>query len=126
MVLLDADNTSAEVWVKKACKRSLLGRALGRIQCALLINNPVGINAGRVSTKDNWVADRISHFESETQLLHGFDKLLQDFPPLKCCQRFHPSAELISLIMDALSNKNLVDPLEVSRRLLATPGRITT
>ena len=34
--LLWADNVSAEIWAMKGCKRSLLGRALGRILCALM------------------------------------------------------------------------------------------
>ena len=59
-VLLFADNTAAESWAIKGCKSSAVGRHLGLLQCALIINNPVGISMGRVSTKANIIGDRIS------------------------------------------------------------------
>ena len=59
-ILNRADNKAAETWGIKGCKKSLLGRRLGRLQCALMINNPVGLITGRISTKDNIIADRIS------------------------------------------------------------------
>ena len=126
MVLLRADNTTAEVWAQKGSKRSFLGRALGLLQCALMINNPVGINVSHVSTTDNVVADRISRIIKESNLETEMNTLMQDFPQLICCRRFQPSAEAISLIMEILSSKKYVDPLEVSRRLLKNPGEFTT
>ena len=79
-VLLYADNTTAEAWAKmKSCKTSMAGRALGRLQCALMINNHVGINIGHVTTKDNVIADRISRIKKETNTLPDFEKLLTTY-----------------------------------------------
>ena len=124
VVLLYADNTTAESWMQKACTKSFLGRALGRLQCALLINNPVGINIDHVTTKDNEIADRISRIKAETNTLVDMHKIFQDYPELRCLPRFQPSQELISLIMDTLLTNKYVDPLTVSRRVLADPGRL--
>lgn len=125
-VLLYADNTTAESWLRKSCKNSFIGRALGRLQCALMINNPVGINVDHVTTKDNVVADRISRIKQDTDAIPDFQSLLQDFPQLNSCTRFHPSAELISFVMDALLRKNSVDPLQASKQILAELGKTTT
>jgi hypothetical protein len=125
-VMLFADNTTAESWVTKACKHTMEGRALGRLQCALMINNPVGINVGHVTSKDNEIADRISRFKNSNDATSGFPTLAQDFPQLKHCCRFHPSAELISFILDALLLKKCRDPLLIAQQLLACPGNVTT
>jgi hypothetical protein len=123
-VLIKADNVSSEVWTVKGCKHSNIGRRLGRLQCAMMINNPVMLDTGRVDTKTNVIADRISRWECEADTSSGFLNLLQDFPQLRDCQRFHPSQELISLIWDALLNDKLVNPLEVNHILQSFPGRI--
>ena len=124
-VLLYADNTTAEAWAIKACKHSLIGRALGRIQCALMINNPVGISVAYVTTKKNVIADRTSRVTREANISPSFDTLMQDFPQLKSCRRFHPSAELVSLVMDALLEEFLLDPLAASMQILADLGKTT-
>ena len=126
VVLLRADNRSSESWLIKASKSSQAGRALGYIQCALLINNPVGINVTHVTSAQNEIADRISRIPSEASLLADMQSIYQDHPSLTYCQRFHPSAELKSLILDTLLTRNFIDPLKLSRRALASPGRITT
>ena len=126
VVLLMADNRTAESWLIKASKSSQAGHALGYIQAALMINNPVGINVDHVTSKDNKIADRISCILSEILLLTKMQKYYKDHPSLTYCQHFHPSAELISLILDTLSTKNFVDPLRLIRRILASPGKITT
>ena len=61
-----ADNTTAESWIIRACTSSAIGRALGRVQCAPMINNPLGINCGHVCSEDNEVAERISCILNET------------------------------------------------------------
>ena len=126
VVLLRADNRTAESWLIKASKSSQAGRALGYVQAALLINNPVGINVQHVTSEDNEIADRISRIASESTLLTEMQLIYQDHPSLTYCQRFHPSAELKSLILDTLLTRNFIDPLPLSRRALASPGRITT
>ena len=112
--------------MKKASSSSKGSRALGYVQAALMINNPVGICVDRVSTTDNVVADRISRVQSEAHLATEIPALCQDFPQLRSCQRFCPSAELTSLILETLSTKKCVDPLQVSRRVLVSPGKTTT
>jgi len=126
IVLLYANNTTAEAWMIKASKKSLAGQALGRIQAALMINNPVGINAAHISTTDNEIADKISRVLTEANLLADMKPLFQDFPLLQSCRRFQPSAELISLISETLLLQKYVDPLQLSRHILSAPGRITT
>eukprot|EP00978_Attheya_sp_CCMP212_P046585 scaffold400374_cov39-Attheya_sp.AAC.1 len=45
-VLLNwADNTATISWTKKMCKSSEGGKALSRILCSQMINNPMGLNA---------------------------------------------------------------------------------
>ena len=125
VALLLADNRSAEAWLKRASTASEAGRALGYIQAALMINNPVGTNVGHVTSEDNKISDRISRIRSESILLTEMQKLRQDYPMLRSCKRFRPSAELVSLILDALSTKKFVNPLLASRRVLSSPGEIT-
>ena len=84
-VLIEADNTTSESWVIKACKVSLIGRALGRLQCALMITNPVGINAGHVSTNDNFIADGISRITTASNADSYFTSLQQVYPQLRSC-----------------------------------------
>ena len=124
-VLLYADNTTAESWLLKGCKSSMIGRSLGRLQCSLMINSPVGLYIDHVTTKDNKIADRISRIKSETDVSSYYKSLVQDFPQLASCRRFHPSAELTSSIIALLLRKKSQDPLEVRGRILADLGRST-
>ena len=126
VVLLYADNRTSESWLIKASKSSHAGRALGYIQAAFMINNPVGINVDHVTSKDNEIADKISRIKSELVLLTEINKIYKDHPSLRSCQRFHPCAELKLLVWETLLAKKFIDPLEVSRSVLATPGKITT
>ena len=126
LVRLFGDNTTAESWMSKACTSSLIGRALGRVLCALMIDNPVGTDVDHVTSEENEVSDRISRIKSDTDSLLGIDSLMQDFPALTGCRRFQPSSKLISLLMDAISQRKLIDPLEVNSSILETPGQIIT
>ena len=123
-VLLEADNRASESWTEKGCKSSLIGRSLARLQCAMTINNNVAVHTGHVTTKQNVIADRISRMISETNSMREFPSIVQDYPELRGCKRFQPSSELISLVMDAISQKKLSDPMEINRVILKTPGRI--
>jgi len=118
------DNTSSEAWGMKGCTGSLIGRALSRLQCAMMIGNNVAARTARVDTKANVIADRISRVNRATNIAHEFPRIAQDYPELSGCKRFHPSAELISHIMDAISQKKSIDPLEVSNSLRHNPGSI--
>ena len=126
LVRLFGDNSSAESWMTKTCTSSLAGRALGRILCALMIDNPVGNDVQHVTTEDNDVADAISRIKSESDTLRGIATLMQDCPELAGSRRFQPSSTLISLIMDAISQKKLIDPMIVASSILTTPGQFTT
>jgi hypothetical protein len=124
VVKLYLDNTASESWIIKACKGSLAGRALSRLQCAMMINNPVGIQAEHVTTVANVIADEISRIKKETNSLRGFASILQAYPEVAGCRRFQPSAALLSHIMDAISLTKSVDPMEVSNSILTDPGQI--
>ena len=118
------DNTTAESWIRKGCKSSLAGRALGRLFCALMINSPVGIYCDYIDTKSNCVADDISRILTEHQLLASLPPLLQKYPSLSACKRYHPSPVLISFILDALLSKQPADPLKVRQLVHKNPGKI--
>ena len=124
--LLFADNVTAETWAVKGCKTSLLGRALGRLLCALLINNPLGLCTARISTHDNKIADEISRLKSDEASLSFFCSLVQSHPQLRGCRRFLPSKELLSGITEVLLTGKLDDPLALNRTLLANPGSFTS
>ena len=120
-----ADNTTAESWILKASKASKWGRALSRIQCALMINNPVGITSNYINTLDNVIAERILRILHKSLIPFEFEKLSQELPKLQCCCRFQPSSELISLLMKALLADKLKNLLEASRPILSAPGKLT-
>ena len=123
-VLLLADNKTAEAWTRKGCKNSMAGRALGRLQCALMMNNPVGIDTAYINTKDNTIPDYISRVKKESNILLAAPKLLQTFPSIGVCRRFHPNPVLISYITDALLSKRLIDPLTIRQLVHENPGKI--
>ena len=123
MVLFYADNTASESWMEKACNSSLIGRALSRLQCAMMMNNNVGIRTAHITTTKNVIADRISRIKRETNSMRGFSSILQDYPALAGCKRFQPSAALISHLMDAISQKKFIDPMEVSASIRSNPGQ---
>lgn len=124
--LIFADNVSAEIWAIKGCKSSLLGRALGRLLCALLINNPLGLCTARISTSENKIADEISRLKAEKDSLDFFSSLVQSHPQLHGCRRFHPSKELLSGITEVLLTGKLADPLALNKTILANPGSFTS
>jgi hypothetical protein len=124
--LIFADNKTASSWTRKGCKRSERGRALGRIFCALLINSPVGIDTEYISTKDNIISDLISRVDYESDITLSFAALMQNYPCLGTCRRFHPSPELLSAIMGCLLYKKLTDPLTLRVLVQSNPGKITT
>ena len=126
MVLISGDNTVSESWSKKASKHSPVGRALGRLQCGLMVNNPIGFLADHISTTENVVADKISRIEREDQLLSHFPLVVQAHPVLTGCQRFVPSCAVISCITEAILRHECPNPVSLSRLMLTAPGKITT
>lgn len=107
-VLLNfCDNTSAIRWTNHACKESLIGRALGRMLCMLLIGTRLGINATYIRGTENELADEISRIkETNADSLFDYSKLKQTFPTLKTCRDFQPSQELCSMIWQCVRTEN--------------------
>jgi len=125
VALIWIDNVSAESWCIKGCKKSLLGRALGRLLCALMINNPLGLSTARITTKDNVIADAISRSTDNNSQLF-FESLASSHPQLRGCVRFQPSQELLSAITTILSTGKVDDPLRLNQLVLENPGSFTT
>ena len=92
----------------------------------MTINNNVGIRTDHVTTVANIIADKLSRIKQESNCMRGFLSVVQEFPALAGCKRFHPSAELISHIMDAISQKKFVNPMEVNQSILRNPGHLTS
>ncbi len=105
-VLLNiTDNSSALSWTLHTCKRSRIGRLLGRFFCSLLINSPLGINSRWISTVDNKIANDISHLKkqrTDTISAPQFDytTLKQTYPELTHCSFFQIEPSLISMISE--------------------------
>ena len=59
VVLCVTDNISAKNWTRHTCKKSIIGQALARFFCRLLIGSSIGINATWISTVENKIADEI-------------------------------------------------------------------
>jgi hypothetical protein len=64
VVLCVTDNMSAKKWTTHACKTSIIGQALTRLFCRLMIGSNVGINSLWISTKDKVIADEILRLKS--------------------------------------------------------------
>ena len=106
VVLCVTDNVSAKNWTVHTSKKSIIGRALARFFCGLLIGSDVGINAKWISTHANKIADDISRLKKSAtnpfSFQYDFSKLQQDHAELKHCHFFQPSQELLSMIWDIL------------------------
>jgi len=85
-----------------------------------------GHYTGQIITTNNVIADRIYSIKRETNSLCDFKSILQDYPELAVCKRFQPSAALISHLMDAISQKKFIDPMEVNASILRNPGQATS
>ena len=96
------DNQTSKAWIKKAATKTVKGKALQRILCCLMINNPVGLNADYIEGIKNILADRISRLYSNSAIPPSFTSLMQEFPQMKSWNRFLPSQELLSTLYSAL------------------------
>ena len=92
VVRIESDNISSKSWARKGCKDSFGGRALSRINSALMLGNPVGIQIARIATSDNVIADRLSCIPSSSHIPTAFVSLVQEHAALSGCQRFQPNA----------------------------------
>ena len=123
VVLCSGDNAVSESWSKKASKHSPIGRALGRLQCATMINNPVALLTDHVSSEENVVADKISRIESELDLPTKFPHIAQEHATLTGCHRFVPSSAVVSWVTAALLHQDCKDPLTLSKLVQTDPGK---
>ncbi len=128
VVLCMADNTSTKSWTMHTNKKSIIGRALARFFCGLLIGSDVGINAKWISTATNKIADKISRIKKSANNPSSFkyhlSKLQQDHAELKHCRFFQPSQELLSMIWDILLTQNLPNLSKVLQLKQSSLGRL--
>ena len=97
-----ADNTTAVSWTRKGATSNEAGKALCKILCAARINNRLGLTAQFLPGEKNIIADRISRVHPVSGNAPNFKKIIQEFPELANCRRFHPSKELLSCLFSAL------------------------
>ena len=113
VVLCVTDNISAKNWTIHTCKKSIIGWALARFFCGLLIGSNLGINATWISAVVNKIVDKILRIKQSahnpSSFQYDFNKLEQDHVELKHRRFFQPSQELISMIWDILLTQNLPD-----------------
>ena len=109
--VLRGDNTTSMSWSKKVSKHSPVGRALGRLQCALVLNNAIALQSNHIPTKLNVVADKISRVDSETNLA----------AVIPCIQQETGCHRIVSTSVANLMSLN--SPIELSRLVLTNPGR---
>ena len=64
VVLCVTNNISAKNWTIHTSKKSIIGRALARFFCGLLIGSRVSINAKWISTLHNKIADDVSRLKA--------------------------------------------------------------
>jgi hypothetical protein len=106
VVLCVTDNISAKNWTIHTSKKSIIGRALARFFCGLLIDSRVGVNAKWISMLYNKIADDISRLKitnlPRSAPHYDFSQLKQDHKELKTCRFFHPSPKLLSVIWKIL------------------------
>jgi hypothetical protein len=126
VVNIKGDNTCAESWAKKGSKKSTMGRALGRVLAALLLNSPVGLRVEHISTTANVVADLISRIKNETHLLTEIPKIQAEHPELAGCKRLHLTSFQTSCIMEAILQADCKDPLAISKQLLTSLAKTTS
>ena len=130
VVLCVTDNISAKNWTVHTSKKSIIGRALARFFCGLLIGSNVGINAKWISTLANKIADETSQIKKSahnpSSFQYDFSKLQQDHVELKHCRFFQPSQELLSMIWDILLTRKSPDLSKVLLLKQNSLGRLST
>jgi hypothetical protein len=107
VVLCVMDNASALNWTLHTSKKSIIGRALARFFCSLLIGSNVGVNAKWISTIENVIADKISRFkttnlEPSSIPTYNYANLQQEHEELKVCSFFQPSPKLVLLLWEIM------------------------
>ncbi len=128
VVFCMTDNTSAKNWTMHTSKKSIIGRALARFFCRLLIGSDVGINVKWISTAANKIADKISRIKKSannpSSFKYNFSNFKQDHAELKHCCFFQPSQELLSMIWGILLTQNLPNLSKVLQLKQSGLGRL--
>ena len=126
-VLLNfCDNTSACSWVNNFCKRSMIGRRLGRLFVGLLMSTKLAVQAEWISTTENEIADEISRLKRNLDGVFDYSNLKASYPSLSACRQFQPSATLLGMIWDILLSNGSPDPLTVRKLEPCALGKITS
>ena len=99
-------NMSAVVWSKKASMATPAGKALAKLFSFICINSPLGLHSAYLKGDDNIIADNISRMNTKI-LTHTSQQILNDFPELQKCRRFHPNQELLSSRYCAMLNRRV-------------------
>ena len=90
----------------------------------MMIDNPVDIYTGHVTTKNNVVADKISRIKKEANSVSDYSFILQDYPKLAGRKPTWSSAALISHIMDDILQERNIWQMEVNNNVLTSPRQI--
>ena len=116
------DNTSACSWINTRCKESLIGRALGRFFCGMIMGTALSLDADYISTHANVIADDISRLKRSADGQYDHSKLLTDHPLLCSCRTFQPSKSLLTTLWDIMLNSASPDPLTIRQLRPETLG----
>ncbi len=111
VVICITNNTSALNWTLHMSKNLIIGHALARFFCGLLIGSRVGINTKCISLIDNKIADKLSRLKatnspSTNSLTYDYSNLNQEHKELRACIFYQPSHRLLYLIWDILLTQN--------------------
>ena len=117
LLLIKADNTTAESWAKKASSSSVIGKGLMRVQCNLMIQYLIGINVEHIAGKDNIIPDYISRYKQTHNKICDFNHLQEKFPELTCCCHFQPCQELLLDLYNIMLNGYITGPLRQRKQL---------
>ncbi len=118
VVLCITDNTSALNWTLHTSKKLIIGRALARFFCSLLIGSNLGVNAKWISTIKNVIADKILRLKEVINTnsnspssfpTYNYANLQQEHVELRACSFFQPSHKLLSLIWEILLMQKYLD-----------------
>jgi hypothetical protein len=131
-VLCVTDNTSAKNWTLHTSKTSIIGRALARFFCGLLINTRLGINAKWISTHTNIIADDISRMKNSSTSspnsppTYNFATIKQNHKELHLCHFYQPSRKLLSFIWEILLTKQCPELNQIRELAPGDLGRLST
>jgi hypothetical protein len=135
VILCVTDNTSALNWTQHTSKKLIIGRALARFFCGLLICSNVGVDAKLISTIKNMIADKISKLKAlnvakskspSSSPTYDYSNLQQEHKGLRACNFFQPSYKLVLLLWDILLTQKRPDLSLIMSLKLQDLGRLCT